>query len=183
MTQSKKVNLLKVLAEQAEREAIAKAERQAERDAIRDAKKAERDAKKAERDAILQIVLAENARYYAEREAEREAKAIKSETVYVSNEELGEPVYPNRRVSPNAKIIRERLSGMKVGDFSHFPEFAFPEGNGSGSDKEVAKTKKLFQNEFIRIGKEFGFKVKVRYARTRGSKLTPSVTIMEKRGS
>jgi hypothetical protein len=72
---------------------------------------------------------------------------------------------------------------MKVGNFAHFPEFAFPEGDGRGSDKEVTKTKKLFHNEFTRIGKEFGFKVQVRFSRSRGGKLTPSVTIIEKRGS
>lgn len=60
MTQNKKVNLLEILAEQAEREAIAKAER----DAIREAIRLERIAKQAER------------------EAEREAKAIKSGMVY-----------------------------------------------------------------------------------------------------
>jgi uncharacterized membrane protein YqiK len=183
MTQSKKVNLLKVLAEQAEREAKVKAERQAERDAIRDANRAEREAKKAEREAILQFLLAENARHKAEHEAERKAKAIKSETVYVSNEELGEPVYESRRVSTNAKIMRERMSGMKVGEYTNFPEFSFPEGDGRGGDKEVAKNRKLFQSEFSRIGKELGFKVQVRFSRTRGSKLTPSITIIEKRGS
>lgn len=161
MATNKKVNLLEVLAEKAEREANSK----------------------AERDAILQIVLEENARYKAERQAEREAKAIKSETVYVSNEELGEPAYPSRRISPNAKIIRERLSGMKVGNFAHFPEFAFPEGDGRGSDKEVTKTKKLFHNEFTRISKEFGFKVQVRFSRSKGNTLTPSVTVTGKRGS
>jgi hypothetical protein len=60
MATNKKVNLLKVLLEQAEREAKVKAERQAERDAIREAIRLQREAK----------------------QAEREAKAIKSETVY-----------------------------------------------------------------------------------------------------
>jgi hypothetical protein len=60
MATNKKVNLLEILAEQAERDAKVKAER----DAIREAIRLERVAKQAERQAI------------------REAKAIKSDTVY-----------------------------------------------------------------------------------------------------
>jgi len=64
MATNKKVNLLEILAEQAEREANAKALR----DAIREAMRLERVAKQAKR--------------IAEREAIREAKAIKSDMVY-----------------------------------------------------------------------------------------------------
>ena len=128
---------------------------------------------------IYNFLISENEKW----EQEQANRLAGSGAQYVSHNDLGEPVYESRRVSPNSKIIRERMSGMKVGEYAHFPEFAFPEGNGQGSKKDVTKTKRLFQNEFARIGKGFGLKVQVSFSRSRGRKLTPSVTIIGERGS
>jgi len=127
---------------------------------------------------IYNFLISENEKW----EQEQANRLAGSGAQYVSHNDLGEPVY-ERRVSPSAKIIRERMSGMKVGEYAHFPEFAFPEGDGRGVDKVSNKTKRLFHNEFSRISKELGVKVQVRFSRSRGRKLIPSITIIGERGS
>ena len=103
---------------------------------------------------------------------------------YVSHNDLGEPTYRESLMNTNAKIIRQRLSGMKVGEWAYFPEMSFPDGKSVGAyTKERAKNKKKANEAIRRIATLLGFTVKIGFARTRGDMLTPSVTITGERGS
>lgn len=111
-------------------------------------------------------------------------RMLPSDTVYVSNEELGQPTYREMLMSTDAKIIRERMRVMKVGEWAYFPEMKFVDRKSNGLErKERAKYKAYAGNEIRRIAKQLGFTVKVGFARTKGEMLTPSVTITGERGS
>ena len=111
-------------------------------------------------------------------------RMLPSDTVYVSNDELGQPTYREMLMSTDAKIIRERMRVMKVGEWAYFPEMKFIDRKSNGLErKERAKNKAYASNEIRRIAKRLGFTVTIRFARTKGSMLTPSVTITGERGS
>ena len=129
---------------------------------------------------IYNFLISENEKW----EQEQANRLAGSGAQYVSNSELGEPTYRERLMSTNAKIIRERMKGMKVGEWAYFPEMKFVDRKSNGLDrKERAKNKAYARNEISRIAKRLGFTVTIRFARTKGQMLTPSVTITGERGS
>jgi hypothetical protein len=129
---------------------------------------------------IYNFLISENEKW----EQEQANRLAGSGAQYVSNSEQGEPTYREMLMSTNAKIIRERMKGMKVGEWAYFPEMKFIDRKSNGLErKERAKNKAYASNEIRRIAKRLGFTVTIRFARTKGSMLTPSVTITGERGS
>jgi hypothetical protein len=126
---------------------------------------------------IYNFLISENEKW----EQEQANRIARSGAQYVSNGELGSPTYRESLMNTNAKIIRQRLSGMKVGEWAYFPEMSFPDKKSVG--KERAKNKKKANEAIRRIATLLGFTVKIGFARTRGDMLTPSVTITGERGS
>jgi hypothetical protein len=126
---------------------------------------------------IYNFLISENEKW----EQEQANRLAGSGAQYVSHNDLGEPTYRESLMNTNAKIIRQRLSGMKVGEWAYFPEMSFPDKKSVG--KERAKNKKKANEAIRRIATLLGFTVKIGFARTRGDMLTPSVTITGERGS
>jgi hypothetical protein len=61
---------------------------------------------------------------------------------------------------------------------------SFPDGKSVGAyTKERAKNKKKASEAIRRIATLLGFTVTIRFSRTKGAMLTPSVTITGERGS
>ena len=129
---------------------------------------------------IYNFLISENEKW----EQEQANRLAGSGVQYVSDNEQGEPTYRESLMSTNAKIIRERMKDMKVGEWAYFPEMAFPEKRNVGPYvKERAKYKRRATDAINRIAKILGVTVTIRFARTKGDMLTPSVTITGERGS
>jgi hypothetical protein len=129
---------------------------------------------------IYNFLISENEKW----EQEQANRLAGSGAQYVSNGELGSPTYRESLMNTNAKIIRQRLSGMKVGEWAYFPEMSFPDRKNVGAyTKERVKNKKKANEAIRRIATLLGFTVKIGFARTKGDMLTPSVTITGERGS